>query len=570
MANQRKVGLKIEIDGEKEYKQAISELNRGNQVLASELKLVSEQYRGNEESIEALTAKGDVLQRQLQQQEDKVKTLQAALQNAAEKYGEADKRTQNLQIQLNNAQREELRLKSALDETNKSLDSQGEKVQEGTKKMAGLGDTINSVAGNFGHKLPSGITKALNSIDGFSVATVAKMGAVAAAVAAAVKVVKELYDTTIEAAARADELLTKSVITGVNTQTLQQWQYAAEFIDVSVETMTGSMTKLTNSAYDAVNGNEKLAATFEQLGVSVTDSSGQLLPAEEIFYDVVDALGQVQNQTERDAIAMDLMGRSAQELNPLIDKGSEALRGYSEEAEEAGYVLDEYQLAKLAEVDDAYQKWQLQLEATKYQLAVAFAPVAEAALKGVTAVVNVLTNALEKMNEMAEKAARAFKSLLGQKSEMQSYGIGSDVYGATWHDDVQAYVTMGGTVITPDIIDQIDKATGKPINNFYANTFVPGDSVYSYGHMDEEDIQRLLSGHNAAGTDNWRGGLTWVGEAGPELVSLPRGSQIYSNQESRSMTGVTIGTVVIEARTIRELNDLVRIFQGAQIEGRMM
>ena len=75
--------------------------------------------------------------------------------------------------------------------------------------------------------------------------------------------------------------------------------------------------------------------------------------------------------------------------------------------------------------------------------------------------------------------------------------------------------------------------------------------------------------YNAAGTDNWRGGLTWVGEAGPELVALPRGSQIYSNQESRSMAGVTIGTVVIEARTIRELNDLVRIFQGAQIEGRM-
>jgi len=569
MANQRKVGLKIEIDGEKEYKQAISELNKGNQVLASELKLVSEQYKGNEGSIEALTAKGDVLRRQLQQQEDKVKTLQAALQNAAEKYGEADKRTQDWQIQLNNAKREELRMKQALDETTKSLDGQSDEIQENTKQMTGLGDTINSVAGKLGINLPDGATKALNGIEGFSTATVAKMGAVAAAVAAAVEAVKALYNVTIEAAARADDLLTKSVITGVSTETLQQWQYAADFIDVSVETMTGSMTKLTNSAYDAANGNDKLAATFASLGVSVTDSSGQLLPAEEIFYDVVDALGQVQNQTERDALAMDLMGRSAQELNPLIDQGSEALRGYSKEAEEAGYVLDEYQLAKLGEVDDAYHKWQLQLEATKNQLAVAFAPVAEAALKGVTAVVNVLTNALAEMNEMAEKAARAFKSLLGQKSEMQSYGIGSDVYGATWKDDVQAYVTMGGTVITPDIIDQIDKTTGKPKNNFYLGGIVPGESAYSYGHMDESELRKLMAGHNAAGTDNWRGGLTWVGEGGPELVALPRGSQIYSNQESRSMTGVTIGTVVIEARTIRELNDIVRIFNGAQIEERM-
>ena len=152
MANQRKVGLKIEIDGEKEYKQAINELNKGNQVLASELKLVAEQYKGNENSIEALNARSDVLRRQLQQQEDKVRTLREALQNAATQYGEADKRTQEWQVQLNNAETQEIKLRRALDETNQEIAQQGNETQEAGQKMATLGDQVAGLADKFGDR----------------------------------------------------------------------------------------------------------------------------------------------------------------------------------------------------------------------------------------------------------------------------------------------------------------------------------------------------------------------------------------------------------------------------------
>ena len=184
MANQRKVGLKIEIDGEKEYKQAINEINKGNQVLASELKLVSEQFKGNEDSIEALNAKGDVLRRQLQQQEDKVKTLRAALQNAATQYGEADKRTQEWQVQLNNAETQEIKLRRALDETNKEIEQQGSDSQAAGQKMATLGDQVAGIADKFGLRLPESIKGALDHVDGFSTGTIAAMGAAAAGIAA--------------------------------------------------------------------------------------------------------------------------------------------------------------------------------------------------------------------------------------------------------------------------------------------------------------------------------------------------------------------------------------------------
>ena len=72
--------------------------------------------------------------------------------------------------------------------------------------------------------------------------------------------------------------------------------------------------------------------------------------------------------------------------------------------------------------------------------------------------------------------------------------------------------------------------------------------------------------HNAAGTDYWRGGLTWVGEAGPELVSLPRGSQIMDAQESRNADGFHVEnlTIMIDAKNVQEFNDVVEIMKYAR------
>jgi chromosome segregation ATPase len=93
----RTAKLNLEVGGEQKYKQEIADINRGHQVLNAEMKKLAEQYRGNENSMEAMRARSDLLQRQLQQQQDKVRTLREALQNAATQYGEADRRTQSWQ-----------------------------------------------------------------------------------------------------------------------------------------------------------------------------------------------------------------------------------------------------------------------------------------------------------------------------------------------------------------------------------------------------------------------------------------------------------------------------------------
>ena len=343
----RKVGAKVELSGEKLYKQAISELNAANKTMRAEMSRLKTEYEGNAKSSEYLTKQSGLLRDMLQNQQEKVKTLQEAVAHAASEYGEGSTKTQAYATSLAKAQEEEIKLQRALDATNDELseavrqeetlgdtleDTAGatqeatEALDEQNEEMVGLGDTVDSLASKFGINLPNGITEALNGMKGFSAESVAALGAIAAGVAMAIKAMKELYDTTIAAAADVDELIAQSMITGLSTKTLQELQYAENLIDVSVDTITGSLTKLTRNMVSARDGNSSMAESFADLGVSITDTNGNLRSAEAVFYDLIDALGQVENPTERDALAMELFGKSAQDLNPLILQGSDALR----------------------------------------------------------------------------------------------------------------------------------------------------------------------------------------------------------------------------------------------------
>ena len=128
----------------------------------------------------------------------------------------------------------------------------------------------------------------------------------------------------------ADDLNTLSKVTGIGTGELQKYGYAADLVDVSVEAIAKSNKRLTKSAYDAANGSKSQQEAFEAIGVSVTDANGELRDSDEIFQDVIASLGKMTNETERDALAQKLMGKSAAELNPLIEDGGETYKMVSD------------------------------------------------------------------------------------------------------------------------------------------------------------------------------------------------------------------------------------------------
>ena len=94
-------GLKIGVEGEKEFKKALADINQSFKVLDSEMQLVTSQFEKNDKGAASLAARNQVLNKEIEAQKDKITTLKAALDNASESFGENDKRTQNWQIQLN-------------------------------------------------------------------------------------------------------------------------------------------------------------------------------------------------------------------------------------------------------------------------------------------------------------------------------------------------------------------------------------------------------------------------------------------------------------------------------------
>lgn len=600
----RTAGARVQIEGEREYKKAIEELNRGNRVLGSEMKKLQAEYKDNADSMEFLRKKGDLLERQLLQQKDKVQTLRDALKNAGSQGKESAAAVQEWTIQLNRAEAAQFELEAAIRENNKALEAQDQAIDDETQTMAGLGDTVSDLAGKLGIRIPEGAKNALNGMKGLSTGTVAAMGAAVAGVTALVKGIKALHQMTLEAAAGADEVLTESMTTGLSTRTIQQLQYAENLIDVSYGTITGSLTKLTQNMAKANDGNAELAASFQKLGVSITGSNGELRSSEAVFYDLIDALGGMDNATERDAAAMELLGKSAQDLNPLIIQGSGALRELAQEAENTGYVLDESQIKKLGEVDDAYQKMQLQIDATKKQLAVEFAPASKAAMELYTGLVQGAGNALAKsgiiqgMASLLETLARLFG--ISQEAADSTLPAVTEKFSAL------QFVLNGVAILAATVADSINLIAGLMPWNWNSGmattalgwnksrgqlsntqrvmmqqngTLAQYESYYGQGQYGYDyDTNRYYdretgwyydgNPYNAGGTSNWRGGLTWVGENGPELVRLPRGSQVLTAQESRNAGGNTFN-ITISAADVREFNDIIRIAENARIMARM-
>ena len=548
----RKLGARVEIDGAAEYKATLQALSRENAVYGSALDMLAEKYKDASDKTEFYTQRGKLLEEQLTVQAAKVVQLRQAVEEAEAQTGKNSDTTAEWQVKLNNAEKEEWKLQNAIDANNKALEENSAAMGGNSENLVGLGDAADKVAGKLGINIPDGAKEALNGVAEFSAGTVAGMAAAAAAITAVVEVAEKLSDVTLEAAAKADTLITDSMVSGVSTETLQKWTYAQELIDVSVDTMTGSLSRLTNSIYDAANGNEKLMAAFDKLGVQIQDTAtGHLRQSEDVFYDVIDALGNMRDSTERDAVAMDLLGKSAQQLNPLLLQGSEALRDVGEAAMESGYVLDKYQIEKLAEVDEAYQEMKLTVSAFTNELALGAAPLLEFAMNRFTDSVEVAKAAVGWLGDAMYSLLDVFGLV---ESRMQGFNsLGEDIFGASWKSDVNAWVSAGGSIITPGNYGDFDKRTGKPTREFYLGELMPYESPARYETWSEEDIQRLLysAGHNAQGTQYWRGGPTWVGELGPELVDLPKGSRIYSNQESREIAQSATDVSPIEAKLSR-------------------
>ena len=425
-------GLKIGLEGEKEFKKSIADINQEFKVLGSEMKLVTAQFDKNDNSIEALTARQSVLTKEVDAQRQKVETLRAAMQNAAESFGENDRRTQAWQIQLNNAE-------AALIGMEKELDDNTAALNRAEKGMDDAGDSADDMADDVEDAADES-EEAKGSFEGLGSvckATAAAMTAAFAAVsAAAIAGAKALVEMSTAGAAYADTVLTESTVTGIATDKLQEYMYAAELVDVSTETLTKSMAKNIKSMQSAADGSAAYAEAYDKLGISVTDANGNLRDSEEVYWEIIDSLGKIENETERDAVAMQILGKSAQELNPLIEQGAARMAELGEQAHAAGYVVSDDMLNAYGALDDQLQYLNVGATAAKNALGTVLLPVlTDLATEG-NALLGEFTNGILDANgdiskmsdvigEMLPKVLDMFMEFLPELMEIAGEIVGS-------------------------------------------------------------------------------------------------------------------------------------------------
>ena len=587
----RKVNTEFTVTGEEKLRRAITEINNGAKVLKSEMNKLTAEYDGNTDSAEFLTQKYDILERQMLTQKDKVEALKQAVADSAEAYGEADSRTQNWIIQLNNAEAalantygEMGRTQTAIEDMDKAFDGVSGSTGTATEGMTSLGDVLDTVADKLGIKLPDGISKFTGGLGKIPASTAAAAAGIATVVAIVIKLEKKLIDVTKETAAAAKELEALSLQTGVSTTDLQAFQYAEDFIGVSSDQLADSLKDLTTKMSDAANGNEETAAKFDQLGVSIYNAQGNLRSAYDVFLDVIDGLGEMGNQAERDALAMGLINESAQKLNPLIEQGSGSLKKYAAEAENVGYILSNDQLKALTAVDEAQNRLLKSQEAVSKQISAEYAPYMSDALNQTRELIEKVGKAL-----VDSGAVEAFGSILDSAVSLpEPLGdltadilppLGTLLKGVAgtiaWIADtinlIVGLLTLNGDRISTALGFNPNKASN--IQKTLYGADYKTESYYDSTGNYYDPTTGQFSGnyfHNAGGNDNFPGGRTRVGENGPETVYLPQGTVIANAQETRADGGYDAPVnVYIEARTIQEFNDIIEIVRDAQRVRRM-
>ena len=368
MANTNVKGISVVFEGDTtKLDKALRQVRNEAKGLDKELSDINRALKFNPKNVELLKQKQEVLKQKVEQTTKSLKGLKD-MQEQMNEQG-VDKNSEEYRM----LQRDIIQTESKL----KHFNSELKKTTQQSSKVYQLG-----VAFDDAGKKIEGAGRSLAGVSRAAGVVTAALGGV-----------------TYKAAEMADDLNTLSKQTGISTHDLQLYAASADLVDVSVETMARSQSKLKKSMLSASEGGATLKY-FEQLGVSVTNADGSLRDSNDVFYDTIKALGEMENETERDAIAMQLFGKSANELNPIIEDAGATYAKVSEMMSKYGLEpVDQEALDRANEFNDA-------IDTIKLLFAQAVQIIG-------TKVAGTLIPVMEKVVDVAGKIAEKFAGLDG-------------------------------------------------------------------------------------------------------------------------------------------------------------
>ena len=358
-------GITIELNAEtKNFNKALKDISTSTKSLETELRSVNAALKLDPKNVELLKQKQDLLTKAVDESKQSLKVLKDTKDKADKDMASG---TQINQEQYRKLQREIAFAEGKVKNFEQATKNNTEAIKKSSREIDIFGDKTEK------------LNKASNTM-----LKVATGGAVA------------ITGMAVKSAQAADDINTMSKVTGLSTEEIQKYQYAAERIDVPIETLTGSMSKMTKNMATATKGTGDAYNAFKVLGVEFKNQDGTLRDKQEVFADVTKALAGIDNETQRDAYAMQIFGKSAQDLNPLILGGADSLKKYGKEAEDAGLILSQDALDGANEFQDGIDKLKATVTAGVGKMGGQFATVLVPAIEKATKVLEKVVNFIAK------------------------------------------------------------------------------------------------------------------------------------------------------------------------------
>ena len=163
--------------------------------------------------------------------------------------------------------------------------------------------------------------------------------------------------------------------TGVSVEALSALRYAADLSDVSSESLTKALRKLSVSLFDAKIGGEEGGAALKALGIRVTEVGGPIRATEEVLLDLAEKFAAMPDSAEKAAMAVRIFGRDGLAMIPMLNQGRDGLNAMMEEANRLGLVMSASAARAAEEFNDNLKRLHAVTEGVTRQLGSALLPV---------------------------------------------------------------------------------------------------------------------------------------------------------------------------------------------------
>ena len=571
-------GLRLTVDGEREFKKAISEINDLLKVNSSELRLLSEQYKSSDKSLETMTGKQKTLSEAMDLQSQKIKEIEKQLSDAEKIYGKTGTRTLELTVQYNNARTALTKLTTEYNAVTDEIKRTEDAEADFNKRLAENSDKIDKI------KNPTKRAKAETKELRDAVRELTeKYGANNTAVRKhteelknAEKQLNKTEDATEDLSEANDG--GKLSLDGLFKSGSDTNKLFGEMNSLLGEKLSGTVSNLSGTL-------SSCAGTFAAVGTGVAAAKGiisTVVSAGDSFREMkeqAEMLGMDLTSYQELEYALNMVGISSSNLteimNPLYSKISETYKvvgKYAGHMEDLKYATDEEREAVVAAMNewDKYGVALLDQSGNLRDIEDIFYDIIDVA--------GTYTDDTARMVYLqgiwGESASKVNRIVRSGGDAIRDYADAAKDAGAVMEEDLVEALNNVSIAMenSKNAWERTKEAIGAAV---YSTLTFDFSSAWDMVKLAGQNIASIFRGGKpkgyASGTDFYPGGLSLVGEYGPEIVQLPRGTRIYPNGTAPNLGTTENNTfnISINARDVREFNDIVKMAQSARVRARM-